>query len=308
MEGADPNSRPPVVLFDLRCELVKDLRDAAAADGIRPDDAARYRLGGASGSPVFIKGKLAGIILGHYENLAYNSLSAVPVEHFRRPYCQWPLQWTYIAAVLAVIGILVALISEKRRRDEVQCQKPFIAVQDKQRDVWQKPDEIIKLLEVVKDNHVADIGTGSGYFLSFLWCAVGPNGKVYAIDVQPDMIRRLEKLTLGTKVEPKLAREDDPELPEGQVDRVLIVNTWHQIEKPEVYASALARALRTDGVVLIADYTMEAKQGPPQKKRVTPKKVVDDLSANGLFDATVVDESLDQQFVVIGRCRDKCGH
>lgn len=312
VEGPDPASRPGVVLVDLRCDAAKDLRDNAAGEGSVPDEASRYSIGGASGAPVFIDGDVAGIVLGHLSNLAFNSLTAVPADQFRRAYGRFDY-YRHVIFAACVIGVgcaLVLLLQWVKRRAEGECREPFVHLADAERDVWQNPEEVIRLLRVQEGMSVADIGTGSGYFVPFLSCAVGPGGKVYALDTESDMIRRLEKYTSGTNVEPGRVSKNDPGLQAGRVDRVLVVNTWYEINKynPREYARAIARALRNDGFVLIVDYTDGAREGPPQIERVSPEKVIEDLAADDLFSAVLVsDEALSQQFVVEGRCRDRCG-
>ena len=108
--------------------------------------------------------------------------------------------------------------------------KAYIAsLDDPARDAYQKPAEVVKALALREGEVVADIGAGSGYFAVRLARAVGPTGRVYAVDVSPDMIRHLGRRVLREErlanVVPVLCEPDDPLLGDASVDRVVIVNT-----------------------------------------------------------------------------------
>jgi SAM-dependent methyltransferase len=101
------------------------------------------------------------------------------------------------------------------------------------RDRWQKPEEVIRALEIGVGQQVADIGAGSGYFTFRLALAVGDSGKVYAVDVDEEMIDYLKKRV--RQVVPIAARPDDPQLPEGSIDLLFVCNTYHHIESRPAY-------------------------------------------------------------------------
>jgi len=147
---------------------------------------------------------------------------------------------------------------------------------------------------------VADVGAGTGYFEKRLSKAVGPQGRVLAIDVEPDMVRYLGERAAkeGTKnVEPLLATADDPKL--APVDRVLIVDTWHHIPERGEYSKKLAAALKPGGFVLIVDFTMDSPKGPPKEHRIAPEQVIKELEQGGLH-ATIVPAGLSDQYVIKG--------
>src|SRR5690606_20382507 len=119
-----------------------------------------------------------------------------------------------------------------------------------ERAAWQKPDEVVRLLELSPGAIVADIGAGTGYFLAPLSRAVGPKGRVLALDVEPNMVEYMKRRTQRealANVEARTVAPDDPGLAANSVDRVLIVNTWHHIGNRTQYATKLAQALRPGG-------------------------------------------------------------
>ena len=174
---------------------------------------------------------------------------------------------------------------------------------DPTRDAWQRPAEVVKLMHLQAGQVVADIGAGTGYFLSHLAQAVGPKGRVLALDVEPNMVeymrRRAHESSL-VQVEAVAIPPDDPKLAPGSVDRILIVNTWHHIDRRSAYAAKLAQALKRGGTVWIVDFTRESDIGPPADHRLSAEEVVAELSGGGLTAVVVTEETLPKQYVVRG--------
>jgi len=176
---------------------------------------------------------------------------------------------------------------------------------DPSRDGWQKPEEIVALLDFRPGATVVDLGAGTGYFLPYLSRAVGDDGRVLGLDIAPetiDWIRdRAEQEGLHN-VDARTVAPNDPGLERRSADRILVVNTWHHINGRVAYAKKLLPALRRGGALLIVDFTMEAPIGPPTAKRLTIDTVVAELEAAG-FETEVLEESLPYQYVVAGRTR-----
>jgi cyclopropane fatty-acyl-phospholipid synthase-like methyltransferase len=112
------------------------------------------------------------------------------------------------------------------------------------------------------------------------------------------MRRRAQKEELQN-VTARAVQADDPALPEGAVDRVLIVDTWHHIGGREAYADKLAAGLAPEGAVYVVDFTEDSPSGPPAEHRVRPETVKAELEAGGL-EARVLQEDLPRQYVVVG--------
>lgn len=174
---------------------------------------------------------------------------------------------------------------------------------DPARDTWQKPDHVVNLLGLRPGTTVADVGAGTGYFLARLSQKVGPTGQVLALDVEPDMVRymteRAKKEGLANTTIRKVA-PDDPALPPGGLDKVLIVNTWHHIGGRSAYAQKLSASLIAGGEVFIIDFTLDSPEGPPKHHRLPPERVMKELQAGGL-EPRVLKEDLPYQYVIVGR-------
>lgn len=174
---------------------------------------------------------------------------------------------------------------------------------DPARDAWQKPSSVVSLMALSEGNVVADIGAGTGYFLPHLARAVGKSGTVIGLDVEPDMVRYMRERAARegwANVEARKAQPDDPSIAAASVDRILIVNTWHHIPDRTGYARKLLIALKPGGSVFVVDYTLDSPHGPPRDHRLPADRVIDELSRGG-FDATLGEEDLPYQYVVVGK-------
>ncbi len=154
------------------------------------------------------------------------------------------------------------------------------------RDLWQPPDQIMDAMAIADASVVADIGAGSGWFTIRLARRVGPQGLVYAEDVQPEMInaisRRVQREGL-TNVKPVLGRGSDPRLPERSIDAVLIVDAYHEMQDRVTMLSNLARALKPQGRIGVVDFKLDGTgPGPSPEERVSPDVVVKDAEKAGL--------------------------
>jgi arsenite methyltransferase len=129
------------------------------------------------------------------------------------------------------------------------------------RDQWQQPGKVIAALKIQPGTVIADLGSGGGYFTFRLAEAVGPTGKVYAVDVDPDMVNLIAKTAkekAAANIEPVLAKPGDPLLPKAGVDLIFTSNTYHHIDKRVAYFADLRRTLRTGGRIAILDFDRRA--------------------------------------------------
>ena len=171
------------------------------------------------------------------------------------------------------------------------------------RDGWQKPQEIVKRLQLSPGSTVVDIGAGTGYLMPHLAAAVGDKGKVIAVDIEPKMVdyltERAKKAKL-TQVTAQLGLPTDPKLAPASVDKIVFLDTWHHVPSRIEYAQKLFAALKPGGTVYVVDFTMESSHGPPKKHRLLPEAVFLELSIAG-FVVEVLSEDLPDQYIVAGK-------
>jgi ubiquinone/menaquinone biosynthesis C-methylase UbiE len=159
------------------------------------------------------------------------------------------------------------------------------ALEDPKRDAYQKPQEVLMALGLRAGEIIADIGAGSGYFTFRLAHHVGDKGRVYAVDVSPDMIlhinRRIRELKVSNVVS-VLAEPDDPLLANRSVDRFFFCDSWHHIENQTQYLSVMKRMLKPKGEVVMIDFhKKDIPVGPPLQMKIAREDVIKQLESNG---------------------------
>ncbi len=153
---------------------------------------------------------------------------------------------------------------------------------DPGRDAWQKPHQVIQVLALKPDAVIADIGAGTGYF-SVRFAHMVPKGRIYGVDVEPDMVKYLANRARQNGLQNLTAVQataDDPRLPE-KVDLIIVVDTFHHIEDRDRYFRRLHDYLKPQARVAIIDFRMDSPDGPPKSARSTPEQIKAEMSAAG---------------------------
>jgi len=156
---------------------------------------------------------------------------------------------------------------------------------DPKRDAWQKPDEIVKALGLRPGMAVADLGAGTGYMSRRLSEAVGPRGTVFAVDLEPNLVARLRERAERERtanVVPVLASGDNPRLPAGGVDLVLVLDAYHHLDDRLRYFRDLSAALRPGGRVAVIDWHKRPLPvGPDLNHKISREQVTSEMTAAG---------------------------
>lgn len=157
-----------------------------------------------------------------------------------------------------------------------------------ERDQYQKPFQVIEALNLKPGQAVADLGSGSGYFTRRLVGAVTESGKVYAIDVEPEMLQYVENSLVHThapyNAEFILARPDSPKLPVESVDLIFVCNVFHHLEDRTSYFRNVRSALKSGGRIAIIDFYHDERSGDlgfPKQHLVPQEKAIAEMTAAG---------------------------
>lgn len=161
-----------------------------------------------------------------------------------------------------------------------------------QRTHEEMPDEVVANMGLEPDDVVADIGAGTGYF-AFRMAQLVPKGKVLATDIQPEMLAIMEqrKQEIGiSNVETLLGQIDNPGLPANSVDKVLLVDAYHEFSHPFEMMQGIYDALKPGGKLFLIEYRAEDDSVPIRPlHKMSVEQVVREMSVFGM----VWDDTLD---------------
>jgi ubiquinone/menaquinone biosynthesis C-methylase UbiE len=134
-----------------------------------------------------------------------------------------------------------------------------------EREAEEAPTRAVAALEVRPGQIVADVGAGSGYYTMLLSKAVGAGGRVYATDIQPemlDLIRKKLESTRTSNVEVVLGTSTESRLPDRAIDVALMVDVYHELAQPQAFLRSLKRALKPDGRLVLIEFRKETAWVP----------------------------------------------
>jgi ubiquinone/menaquinone biosynthesis C-methylase UbiE len=173
-----------------------------------------------------------------------------------------------------------------------------------EREIEELPETALDKIGIKEGMTVADVGAGVGYFTVRLGQRVGPKGKVFAVDVQPEMLsilkQRAAKANLKNIVT-ILGSESDPKIPPGSADLILLVDVYHEFSQPQRMLQRLGEALKNDGRLVLLEYRKEDPHipvRPEHKMSVAEAKA--ELEAEG-FRLEKVLHDLPRQHILIFR-------
>jgi SAM-dependent methyltransferase len=176
-----------------------------------------------------------------------------------------------------------------------------------ERDIEEAPDVAIDALDLKAGDVVADIGAGSGYMSVRLARRVGPKGRVYATDIQPQMISLLQQRLARekiTNITPVLGTFDDPRLPDGLIDLEILVDVYHEFSEPQKMLRGMRRALKPTGRLVLLEYRKEDPSIPIREDhKMTVAEARMEIEPEG-FTLSRVDTRLPRQHILIFTRRD----
>jgi ubiquinone/menaquinone biosynthesis C-methylase UbiE len=162
-----------------------------------------------------------------------------------------------------------------------------------EREAEEAPSRAIRALDIRPGQVVADIGAGSGYYAVRLAKAVGPTSRVYATDIQPEMLALIKRRIDATpmpNIELVLGTPTDTRLPDGAIDLALMVDVYHELAEPQVFLRSVKRALKPGGRLVLIEFRGEDPAVPirPEHK-MTVRQARVELEAEGFRFDRVID-------------------
>jgi SAM-dependent methyltransferase len=193
----------------------------------------------------------------------------------------------WLVLIVLLLAVL-AVTADAQRPTHGRLFKPedLGVLESPDRDEWQQPERIMDALRIADGARVADLGAGGGWFTIRLARRVGPNGRVYAEDVQKQMIDAINLRVANerlTNVETILGAVDDPRLPDS-LDAVLVVDAYPAFSDPVTVLRHIARSLAPQGRLGIVDFKLDGVggPGPPLEERLDPAVIRRDAEQAGL--------------------------
>jgi ubiquinone/menaquinone biosynthesis C-methylase UbiE len=162
-----------------------------------------------------------------------------------------------------------------------------------EREAEEAPRKAITALQLRPGQAIADIGAGSGYYTMLLSAAVGPRGRVYASDIQPEMLalirQKVEKRRLSN-VELLLGTATESRLPDGAIDLALMVDVYHELSQPQAFLQSLKRAFKPNGRLVLIEFRKEDASVPIRAEhKMSVREARMELEAEGYRFERVID-------------------
>jgi predicted methyltransferase len=198
-----------------------------------------------------------------------------------------------------------AATSHRRFDDVAHWSKIF---DDPTRDEWQRPDDIVAALSLTPGMSVADIGAGTGYFSKRLSAAVGPDGAVFVVEVEANLVAHLRDRAEKEKtpnVVPVLASSDNPRLPAASIDLALFVDAFHHVDGRMAYLRSLTRSLKPGARVAIIEWKAGKRPFGPKEEdhKIPPEQVEREMREAG-FESVATPDLLPHQYLAMFRRAD----
>jgi len=220
--------------------------------------------------------------------------------------------WTLIVLAVACAAPLPAAGKgaappAKRQPADVMSFERAGWLERKGRAETEKPEVVLAAMELREGMTVAEVGAGTGFFSRRLAKAVGPSGKVYAVDIQPEMLDLLKTYAAKegiANIVPVLGTETDPKLPVHGVDRILLVDVYHELQKPEPMLAHIRESLAPGGTVTLVEYRLEGETAShiTLQHRMSAEQVLAEWTAAGFLLVNQI-ETLPSQHLFIFSAR-----
>jgi len=172
-----------------------------------------------------------------------------------------------------------------------------------EREKEEQPKKLLKALKIEPGMHVADIGAGSGYHVFRMAPLVGEKGRVYAVDIQKEMLRIVTDRMKEDKVanvETILGKENDPNLPENSIDLIIMVDVYHEFTYPYEMVEGMIKSLKKDGRLVFVEFRKEDAKVPIKEvHKMSERQVIREMDEFKQMTHVETNKDLPWQHVVV---------
>lgn len=160
---------------------------------------------------------------------------------------------------------------------------PWLVRENRERQ--EECSTLLKCLNLKPGQMVCDMGSGNGFYTLKIAPLVEPGGKVYAVEIQKQMLEMLDKRAQASKIEnviPVLGNEADPKLPEGKIDLMFCVDVYHEFDHPVEMLAAMRKSLAPGGRMVLVEFRAEDPKVPIKKlHRMSKEQIKKEILPNG---------------------------
>lgn len=221
--------------------------------------------------------------------------------------------WLALAAVLALALGRPAVGPLKAQSEHPVTGRPIAPVMSASGADWlerpereqeEQPEKAIDSLNLKSGMRVGDVGAGTGFYSIRIAKRIGPTGKVYSNDIQPQMLHRLREnaaLQKVSNIETVLGSESNPKLPAGELDLVILVDVYHEFSRPQRMLDRIRESLKPDGRLVLLEFRKEDPSVPirPEHKMSVSEVKAEIIPEGFVFEKTV--ETLPWQHIIFFR-------
>lgn len=189
-----------------------------------------------------------------------------------------------VVLIMLALSLPVQVSAQPKAPDSFNEDSDELLIGPARQD-WQAPRSVLRLLSIRSGETIGELGAGKGFFTYQFSTRVGPMGKVYAVENNPDLIAHLQEYattfdTANTVV--VHGGDADPRLPEGQLDLVFAANTWHRVKDRNAMRERVWRALKPGGRFVVIDWRLEESPlAPPVGRRLGRSALIAEMEAHG---------------------------